>query len=113
MMHYVAQVKIEMSLYIGFLYLDYSCCLKAREIGQCLIMLDRIEMAGTKTRYLYRYKKKLFDLHQDRKLQVAVSAVFFTNLPHYCQILARQEEIPQKTSKNISRYFCSSFQGLV
>ena len=31
----------------------------------------------------------------------------------YCQILARQEEIPQKTSKNISRYFCSSFQGHV
>ena len=30
---------------------------------------------------------------------------------NYCQILARQEEIPQKTSKNISRYFCSSFQG--
>ena len=31
----------------------------------------------------------------------------------YCQILARQEEMPQKTSKNISRYFCSSFQGHV
>ena len=30
----------------------------------------------------------------------------------YCQILARQEEIPQKTSKS-SRYFCSSFQGHV
>ena len=29
----------------------------------------------------------------------------------YCQILARQEEIPQKTSKNISRYFCSVFSG--
>ena len=32
---------------------------------------------------------------------------------NYCQILARQEEIPQKTSKNISRYFCSPFQGHV
>ena len=31
----------------------------------------------------------------------------------YCQILARQEEIPRKTSKNISRYFSSSFQGHV
>ena len=36
-----------------------------------------------------------------------------TNIDNYCQILARQEEIPQKTSKNISRYFCSSFQGHV
>ena len=42
---------------------------------------------------------------------------YFSNLAEnskftfYCQILARQEEIPQKTSKNISRYFCSSFQG--
>ena len=35
------------------------------------------------------------------------------NTVYYCQILARQEEIPQKTSKNISRYFCSSFQGHV
>ena len=33
---------------------------------------------------------------------------------HCCQILARQEKIPHKTtSKNISRYFCSSFQGHV
>ena len=31
----------------------------------------------------------------------------------YSQILARQEEIPQKTSKNISQYFRSSFQGHV
>ena len=28
---------------------------------------------------------------------------------HYCQIYARRAEIQQKTSKNISRYFCSSF----
>ena len=35
------------------------------------------------------------------------------NISNYCQILARQEEIPQKTSKNISRYFCSPFQGHV
>ena len=36
------------------------------------------------------------------------------NRDNYCQILARQAEISQKTSKNISRYFCSFFlQGHV
>ena len=28
----------------------------------------------------------------------------------YCQILARQAEIPQKTRKNVSRYFSLFFQ---
>ena len=39
--------------------------------------------------------------------------LLWPNTFDYCQILARQEEIPQKTSKNISWYFCSSFQGHV
>ena len=40
-----------------------------------------------------------------------ISKMYFENKQFYCQILARQEEIPQKTSKSNSRYFCSSFQG--
>ena len=46
------------------------------------------------------------------KLLKKLNGKFALNVD-YCQILARQEEIPQKTSKNISRYFCSSFQGHV
>ena len=45
--------------------------------------------------------------------KIDMDVFFFQNNITYCQILARQEEIPQKTSKNISRYFCSSFQGHV
>ena len=46
-------------------------------------------------------------------VKVLVLKKNFPLLKNCCQILARQEEIPQKTSKNISRYFCSSFQGHV
>ena len=50
---------------------------------------------------------------QDDDIEDKVILTTLINIGHYCQILARQEEIPQKTSKNISRYFCSSFQGHV
>ena len=46
-----------------------------------------------------------------KKSTIKQQRLSFMNKTNFCQILARPEEIPQKTSKNISRYFCSSFQG--
>ena len=53
------------------------------------------------------------DVEIDRDNQVKSDFLDKLDKLSYCQILARQEEIPQKTSKNISRYFCSSCQGHV
>ena len=97
----------DISVLNNFLAIFFEFCSLYREILPSTIYMPNFRSIGP-------FKQKLqgedaeSDLPGHANLQFRVK-----NKIHCCQILARQEEIPQKTSKNISRYFCSSFQGHV